>query len=238
MERSFIISKVFEVVVDEVDFEAVSTKTWYCHQRGYAVTGGNDGAIKMHRFIMEKVVGRTLSPSEFIDHIDRNGLNNTRGNLRLATRSQNGANKNKYCGSSAYKGVSWSTKSNKWYAQIRCNKKSYHLGSFSSEIEAAREYDQAAYFFFGPFACVNFPDVPMNCEWHPPVKKKKYPLIGVRMSAVGWVAIGRDVLQHKNYQLGSFRTMEEAALAYDQHTWALTGNGVKLNYPERFVQYG
>ena len=95
-------------------------------------------------------------PELNIDHVDSNTYNNRISNLSEASDSQNLQNrrKSKNPTTSIYKGVRNTGKS--WVAQISCNHITYHLGTFSSEIEAAITYDKAAIDLFGEFACLNF----------------------------------------------------------------------------------
>jgi hypothetical protein len=58
---------------------------------------------------------------------------------------------------SRYKGVYWFRGTRKWVASIRRNKKTYHIGYFKNEIDAARAYDERAMELHGEFACLNFP---------------------------------------------------------------------------------
>ena len=60
-------------------------------------------------------------------------------------------------GSSKYKGVTWHKMGKKWVAAIQLNRKQYHLGHFSNEIDAARAYDEKAKELHGEFAYLNFP---------------------------------------------------------------------------------
>lgn len=118
----------------------------------------------MHRMI--------LNPPQnlFVDHKDRNGLNNQRDNLRICTASQN--QKNKIAtGVSKYLGVSIHKNKHKiylkkkklyliyineyWIAHINVNGKSIHLGLFKDEIEAAKAYNKAAKKYHGDFARLN-----------------------------------------------------------------------------------
>ena len=92
-----------------------------------------------------------------VDHIDHNGLNNCRSNLRLSTMAQNVRNTISRGGSSKYKGVHWCKRSKKWTGQICFNGKGHHLGGFRDEIEAAKAYDKRAKELHGEFACLNFP---------------------------------------------------------------------------------
>jgi hypothetical protein len=94
-----------------------------------------------------------------VDHIDHNGLNNTRANLRLCTLSQNQYNRRSAKhGSSKYKGVGYLKCGKVFTTQIAYGGKTYYLGRFKDEKEAARVYDEKAKEFFKDFACLNFPE--------------------------------------------------------------------------------
>lgn len=106
---------------------------------------------QMHRLIMTCV--------EDIDHIDGNGLNNQKSNLRPATQSQNSANQNKTLPTktSQFRGVHRDERNGKWRASIAVNMRSINLGRFDNEIDAAIARDRAAKHFHGEFARLNFP---------------------------------------------------------------------------------
>jgi hypothetical protein len=114
-------------------------------------------------FISLKTSGILDPPDHlFVDHINHNGLDNRKANLRTATRRQNSYNrihfrKNPY---SKYKGVSFKKRTKKWNVQIRYDGQSRFIGSFDSEIEAAKAYDKDAKKHHGEFAVLNFPDSP------------------------------------------------------------------------------
>lgn len=101
--------------------------------------------------------------SKLIDHIDGNKTNNVISNLRVATKSQNNANKKlePNRNTSGFKGVSLNKATshlkNPWRAYIMKNKKRIHIGMFSNPIEAAQAYDAKALELFGEFAKLNFP---------------------------------------------------------------------------------
>ena len=95
--------------------------------------------IKLHRLLLDPPDGMD------VDHIDRDGLNNVRANLRVATRSQNQANSPPQPGfSSRYKGVYWHKQRAKWCATGTLEGRSMHLGVFTVEEDAARAYDDFA----------------------------------------------------------------------------------------------
>lgn len=119
---------------------------------------------RMHRVIAARIIGRDLHDDEEVDHIDNDGLNNTRSNLRVVTGSQNGRNRSKgefYKGqptSSIYKGVSFYKNYGKYMVRIMVDKKSIFIGYFKNEIDAARAYDVAAKKYHREYAKLNFPE--------------------------------------------------------------------------------
>ncbi len=142
-------------IIDDADFEEFSKYKWCAMKNGntfYAVRNYAQPIqmnIWMHRVIMNAQKGQE------IDHINGNGLDNRRYNLRLCTRSQNHQNQRIGGGSSQYKGVCWNKQAGKWQAQIMLNYKTYYLGHFVNEIDAAKAYDRKAKGLFGEFARLN-----------------------------------------------------------------------------------
>lgn len=109
-------------------------------------------SVYMHREILG------VEPGDEVDHIDQNKLNNSRGNLRICTRSANMQNRHRKDNKSGYKGVYLQYRNNGWAAQIRIDGKSKYLGYFKCPRQAARAYDSAAREAFGPQALANFPN--------------------------------------------------------------------------------
>lgn len=92
-----------------------------------------------------------------LDHKDCNGLNNSIDNLRECCQIQNSQNRRKGSGKSKYKGVHFFK--GKWVARIQVKGERKYLGSFESEEEAAKAYDNSAKFYFGNWANLNFKKV-------------------------------------------------------------------------------
>ena len=127
---------------------------------GWVACGGNGGrcrrrtVVMVHRLIMEPDDGMV------VDHIDGNGLNNLRENLRVCTNAENSRNTRQYAKTaSRFKGVSKAdSKSNPWKARLKYNYKEVYIGTFKTQEEAARAYDEKAKELFGEYANLNFLD--------------------------------------------------------------------------------
>ncbi|MCB1469043.1 MAG: HNH endonuclease [Rhizobiaceae bacterium] len=137
-------------IVDDEDYERVSACKWWT-QKG---KGGCLYAVRSRGQLLHREIMR-VGPGQFVDHINRDGLDNRKANLRVCTNAQNMANQAKRKGtSSRYKGVHV-TASGKYVATIESAGTILHLGTFREEERAARQYDRAARVFFGNFARTN-----------------------------------------------------------------------------------
>ena len=139
-------------LVDSPDFKKLSRYKWFVSSHGYAIRDDERRKrIYMHRFIMDAPSGMV------IDHINGNGLDNRRENLRICTQGQNTINARKIkVKTSIYKGVYFSKVCNRWVAQIGLNWKRKYLGLYDDEKSAAIAYDKVARETFGVFANTNF----------------------------------------------------------------------------------
>lgn len=144
-------------IVDDEDYEYLNQWKWMLRRDKnnlYVVRGvwvnNKVEIILMHRLIMN-------CPKDMeIDHINHNGLDNRRYNLRICTHAQNCQNRKPYKNKlSKHKGVTWRKDSKKWKAQIRFNGKQMSIGSYITESEAIRAYNKKAKELFGEFAYLN-----------------------------------------------------------------------------------
>lgn len=128
-----------------------TARTFYAVRSGYS--GGRGRKIWMHREIMDTPIGLVC------DHVNHNGQDNRRGNLRNCTVAQNNLNRQHYRNSRwRYKGVWWCKDMQMWGSEIQAGGEAEFLGYFVREVEAARAYDAAARRLHGEFACLNFPE--------------------------------------------------------------------------------
>ena len=135
------------VLIDGSDFSLIANYNWYANKNGstfYALTNvwanGKRTTLQMHRLIL----GLT-NPKILTDHIDGNGLNNQRSNLRKVNRQGNNWNRRKQRGryTSNYKCVYWDKQHRSWRVSIKTNYKQIHVGRFPTEKEAALAYNEA-----------------------------------------------------------------------------------------------
>lgn len=139
-------------IVDAEDYEFLSQNKWYA-LRGpntwYAVREvrtpeGKRTSEYMHRVIAD-------APARLsVDHVNSDGLDNRRSNLRLATHAQNCRNQRRpRTNKSGFKGVYWHKKAKRWNAQIKAGQTRFHLGLFDTPEEAHAAYCEASKKYHG-----------------------------------------------------------------------------------------
>lgn len=202
-------------LVDEQDFEQLSQYRWHLARSGkntYARTRIEGKHTQMHRLILP-------SPTDMvIDHVNGNGLDNRRANLRLATQRQNNAHRvrGKENAASKYIGVYLGRDGKSWRAQIVVNDNLIYLGLFRTQRDAATAYNKASLAYNGEFAALN--NIPAHDPDDIPFPE---PLVtssgyhGVYAHGKRWqtqiTAKGRQI------HVGVFDTPEEAAQARDAY---------------------
>lgn len=146
-------------LIDDEDFEFLSKWKWHAikgYRNFYAARCEPRPTNKSFTVRMHSVL---TGEAGSVDHIDGNGLNNQKSNLRLCTVAQNNMNSKPYMNStSKYKGVSFDKDRNTWRAAIKKEGKDYSLRRHKTEESAARAYDKKAKELFGEFAYLNFKD--------------------------------------------------------------------------------
>jgi hypothetical protein len=152
--RAIRLTKGQVAIIDPEDHRQVRQYKWHAVVRRNKSTkywAANGYVVGMHTLLTGYV--RT-------DHVNGDPLDNRRINLRDATGSQNSANTTKYgTNSSQYKGVERRRRSTgeRWAAHITVRTRRHWLGTFDTDEEAARAYDDAVREHFGEYGRYNFP---------------------------------------------------------------------------------
>lgn len=146
-------------LVDQADASRVLAHRWYACVRAsgtaYAVGRVAGKTTMLHRFLLNASAG------EILDHINGDGLDNRRANLRFCTKTENNRNRAvNRCSRSGLKGVQFSayrlaTNRKPWVARIKTGGRVMKLGYFKTPAEAAAAYNAAAVRLFGSFARLN-----------------------------------------------------------------------------------
>lgn len=234
----------FTVQVDDEDVKRIQERTWYVnrtqlknHGMHYfyndRVINKKKHTITLHRYIM----GCTIGDNKIVDHIDHNGLNLTKTNLRFCTPRENIYNQRKnQANTSGYKGVEWNNAAKKWQARITSDSVAYYLGLFKDPIEAAKAYDKACLYFHKEFGCTNFPiENYFGCDLKKEVailldREMSSKYVGVNFHKNGWAShISKDKVR---YHLGLYKTEDEAGKAYDIAVDILFNGAKPKNLPE------
>jgi len=163
--REILLREGMCAIVDAADFDWLSqfrwhadpghNGVWYASRTACIPARDNGGrrkvsTIRMHREVIAAPAG------VFVDHINHNGLDNRRANLRICNNGQNLAN-SRSRRPGQFRGVYRAGA--KWFARVGSHPyKPKFLGRFDTAEEAARAYDIAAKERFGAFATLNFPD--------------------------------------------------------------------------------
>jgi hypothetical protein len=161
------LSQGLVALVDRADLTKIAAHGWHAarsrrtfYARTNIMRDGKRTSVSMHRF---------LTGFAETDHVNGNGLDNRRGNLRAASDAENARNRQAHQGStSRYKGVSRLVDRRvrkgtgeapltvRWAATIHTEGRSRRIGTFSTEAAAAQAYDEAARRAFGSYARLNF----------------------------------------------------------------------------------
>lgn len=209
-----------EEKVCAIKWHAATNKSGITYAKSHPPGSGraNTKKLYLHRFILD------AKPGEIVDHINSDGLDNRKANLRIVTARQNVMN-SKPKGGRQLKGVKVDPVRNAFAARIAINGRDKYLGLYATATEAARAYDEAARVHFGEFAKLNFPT-----ERITPERLNRIPL--ARSGYHGVHPRGRKfyAVIGKTY-LGMFPDAVSAAEAYDTAARKLFGEFARPNFP-------
>lgn len=165
MAKEIELTNGMKAIVDDEDYDYLLDYNWRALKNGktyYAIFGkrvnGKYSNTWMHRMIMD-----AKNREDEINHIDHNGLNNQKNNLRKTTHKKVMWQKNAADSKpTKFKGISFHKPSKKWRARIFVDGKMKYLGYYKNEIEAAKGYDNEQKKHYGEFANLNFKEGEKN----------------------------------------------------------------------------
>lgn len=214
---------------------------WYAF-RVFHDESGNKVRTLLHRAVLD------AKPGQIVDHIDGDGLDCRRHNLRFCTSQQNSWNMKRSINQRAgkYRGVAWNKTQKKWIVRIAgvgtCGPRGSvlrkHLGCFDDPVEAAKAYDRAAVHFHGEFASLNFPhstpgpfvELPVYCK-----ATAKGGYRGVTWDAKKGKWQARVSFGEHRFHVGYFSSQIEAAKEHDTAARSRFGAAARLNFPSDWV---
>ena len=233
-----------EIYIDSEDYALIKGYNWsisYVRGNWYAVANSGGKQIKMHRMILNEV-----NPDVKVDHINGNGLDNRRVNLRRATIAENTRNTGPNNRNSAgYKGVYQYTKgknTGKFTASLKVDGKKVHGGYFYSAIEAAEKYNELAKEYHKEFGYINFINEVELMKAKAivrPKKKRMYKEQDTLKTGFFGVVLAKDRV-NKPFKvqikangtqifIGTFKTAIDAARAYNNAAIKYFGESAHLN---------
>jgi len=216
--------------VDDEDQEKYGHLKWRLLNGRYPYRQeGRRGEIRgvlLHRLIAGAGKG------DHVHHRNGDKLDNRRANLEVLSPSDHHRHHERHAGPKrgGYKGVCWDTRKRKWLAQIDRGQGTKFIGYFDTEERAALVYDKAAYEVWGDEAYFNFPERVHEDLPPSPIRfRNKYRGPSYNKQMRLWLVWHQS--KGRKVYLGSFRTAEEAAVAYDRANHAVFGEQAELNFP-------
>jgi len=216
----------------------VKNKYFFSGRKVWRSRDGGHGTVSLGQDLMSPPKGSSVVP------IDGDMFNFRKENLIICTNSfkrQHGKSPNSPK-TSKFRGVCWHKRLKKWRATIHKNGKSFWLGLFDTEEEAAKAYDAKARELFGEFAYQNFnnPVRPQKVLKLRPAPRRPHRLHSCSTSKFKGVSFCNRRKNWRAYiyyygqffHLGYFSTATEAAIAYDKKAKELFGESFYLNFPE------
>jgi hypothetical protein len=223
-------------IVDDEDFEELNKFRWYC-DRKYAVRDITSQGIR-DRVYMHRLIANAPDHLE-VDHINGDGADNRKENLRLCTHAENSRNRRAQKNNTTkYKGVWFSKRDNRFVAETRLNGKKITIGFFKTAEEASEAYKAKVLEIHGAFANTNneihlvnpvrdeLKDVAPERNNDP---KGSSGYFGVSESGYGNRFYVHIRIKGKSVKVGSFLSLHEAALAYNAKAIELFGDKANLN---------
>ena len=219
---------IINVIVDDDKWHKLSNITWNMNSvTKYIETKINKTNIRMHQMVFDEEYDKD---NYIIDHINHIRHDNRRINLRLNTLSGNSHNKSKSKNkSSQYKGVNYSKNDKRWRAVIYHENKEYNLGLYGNEHEAAIAYNKKAIDLYGKFANLNLVPETFEIKEDEVVRRPTNQYKGICFNKNKQKYQVLILKEKKRYNIGTFKNIVDAILAYNVAMVELFGENAKLH---------
>lgn len=229
--RKIMLTRGMSAMVDDEDFEWLNQYKWYAgasDKKFYAVRKGRkiDGILyKIPIYMHRQILKLTRDDELMADHVNGNGLDNRRLNLRKCSYRENNINKI-LCfdgQSSTFRGVSHIIEHHCWKAEID----NHFIGHYLTEGEAAYYYNEQAKIRHGEFAVLNdLSGLSINLT---PRRNRKTPYKGIRFNKRDKMWYARIMQNRKEIYIGCYKDAVSAAIAYNEKAIELHGDKARLN---------
>lgn len=235
-------------IVDDEDYERVSKHSWYVginNNKRFEVYRCIEQGKPTHERLSRFIFNLESSDNRIVAFKNKNNLDHRKENLIICTKKENAhMRRGDMNSSSKYKGVYWETRRSKWRILIQVAGKKIHLGYSDSEDEAAKIYNRASLEYFGKYSYQNIIGANNNTENID--KKSKQKNVPQKQNfnrrSASYSSSYMGVSWHKRDKkwrasikgkyIGSFKTEEAAAKAYDQKAYELYEDKAILNFPQ------
>lgn len=156
------LTKGYFALVDEDDYYWVSQFNWCAIELNgqvYARRSKKKGTLRSnepYEVYLHRVIAKCTDKSKVVDHIDHDGLNCQKNNLRICSAEENKRYTSSHKDSfSKHLGVSFDKSRNKWIAQLKHNGVRVLSKRYDTELEAAQAYNKASLLYNKEFATIN-----------------------------------------------------------------------------------
>lgn len=234
MPKTIKLTKGRVAVVDDEDYDVLIRHSWHLAVSRYAASRINNKKVLMHRMIMNPGEGFE------VDHINADGLDNRKSNLRICTHQQN-ITRTRRVNRTGYRGVAKDKK--RYIAQLKHNGRRFYWGPFDTPALAALEYNKHAKEVFGEFARLNvIPKEELTETYRREYVRRKYENVSLSQNnssgyrGVSWHKQNETWCAEIRHQktrisIGCTKDKEEASYLYDQVAFQLLGDKARLNTP-------
>jgi hypothetical protein len=225
LTKEIILTKGKVAIVDDEDYERLSEWKWHVVNGKYAARSVWDGKSKTKKMVLLHREVMSATDGFDVDHINLNTFDNRKANLRVVTHQDNCFNRPGLSKHSKHKGV-YKLPNGSWASKIKVGEKAHNLGTYKSEIDAAKAYNVAALKLVGECAWLNDVD---HTGFVLSIKEtsSRYRGVSFVKHSKKWAA--HVSVNKRKVCLGHFEDEHDAARMYNFWANDVYGNSARLN---------